>query len=75
MGVAVEVLARVGETDDALDLVELLFSTHAGREITVPYLRVWPGFDPLRNDPRFEALLVRFGADSARENLPAGDRQ
>jgi tetratricopeptide (TPR) repeat protein len=75
MGVAVEVLARVGETDDALDLVELLFSTHAGREITVPYLRVWPGFDPLRNDQRFEALLARFGADSARETLPAGDRQ
>ena len=59
MGTAVEVLARVGETDDALDLVELLLSVHAEREITVAYLRAWPGFDPLRNDPRFESLLVR----------------
>lgn len=64
MGGAVEVFARAGETDAALDLLELLFSMPAGREVTVPFLRVWPAFDPLRSDPRFEELLVRF--DSAR---------
>jgi hypothetical protein len=32
----------------------------AGREVTLSYLRVWPGFDPLRADPRFEQLLARF---------------
>jgi len=68
MGVAVEVLARIGKTDDALDLVELLLSMHAGREATVPFMRAWPGFDPLRRDPRFEALLVRFSTDSARHD-------
>ena len=72
MGIAAEVLAKAGETDDALDLVELLFSMHTGREVTVPYLRVWPGFDPLRSDPRFQALLARFGADSTGRNLSAG---
>lgn len=66
MGVGVEVLAKVGETNEALDRLELLFSMHAGREVTVPYLRVWPGFDPLRSDPRFAELLKRFAADSAR---------
>jgi tetratricopeptide (TPR) repeat protein len=60
MGIAVEAFARIGEIDAALDLLELLFAMPAGREVTVPYLRLWPGFDPLRNDPRFEALLTRF---------------
>jgi hypothetical protein len=32
----------------------------AGREVTIPFLRVWPGFDPLRSDPRFDQLLERF---------------
>lgn len=75
MGVAVEVLAKVGETDRALDLLELLLSMHAGREATAPYIRVWPGFDPLRRDPRFEALMVRFAADSARQTTTAARRQ
>ena len=60
MGIAVEAFARIGEIDAALDLLELLFAMPAGREVTVPYLRLWPGFDPLRNDPRFEALLNRY---------------
>lgn len=60
MGGAVEVFAMAGEFDAAFDLLELLFSMPAGREVTVPFLRVWPGFDPLRSDPRFEELLSRF---------------
>jgi serine/threonine-protein kinase len=63
MGGAVEVFAAAGEIDAALDLLELLFSMPAGREVTVPFLRAWPGFDPLRSDPRFEELLVRFAAE------------
>jgi len=62
MAGAVEVFARVGEIDAALDLLELLFSMPAGRETSIPFLRVWPGFDPLRSDPRFEELLTRFAA-------------
>ena len=45
-------------------LLELLFSMPAGREASVPLLRVWPGFDPLRSDPRFEELLARFATTS-----------
>ena len=60
MGGAVEVFARVGEIDAALELLELLFSMPAGRTVSVALLRVWPGFDPLRSDPRFEELLARF---------------
>ena len=62
MGDAAEVFAKVGEIDAALELLELLFSMPAGRTVSVALLRVWPGFDPLRKDPRFEELLTRFAA-------------
>jgi hypothetical protein len=60
MGLAIEVFAHVGEFDRAFEMIELLLSMPSGREITVPFLRVWPGFDPLRADPRFAKLLERF---------------
>lgn len=59
---AAEIFAKAGEKDAAFELLELLFSMPAGREVTVPFLQVWPGFDPLRTDPRFEELLTRFAA-------------
>ncbi len=62
MGGAAEVFAKVGEIDAALELLELLFSMPAGRTVSVALLRAWPGFDPLRKDPRFEELLTRFAA-------------
>jgi serine/threonine-protein kinase len=61
MGMAIEVFALAGEHDEAFKLIELLLSMPAGREVTIPFLRVWPGFDPLRNDPRFDEMLRRFG--------------
>jgi TolB-like protein/Flp pilus assembly protein TadD len=64
MGVAVEVFAKAGEIRGALELLELLFSMPAGREVTVAFLKVWPGFDPLRGDPRFSQLLERFAVPS-----------
>jgi serine/threonine-protein kinase len=60
MGGAVEVYARAGEEGPALELIELLFTMPAGREVTAAFLRVWPGFDPLRSDSRFAELLERF---------------
>jgi serine/threonine-protein kinase len=60
MGGAVEIYVQLGEADAALELLELLLTMNAGREISVPLLRLDPTFDPLRKDPRFEALLVRF---------------
>ena len=60
MGGAVEIYARLGEADAALELIEMLLAMPAGREISVPLLRVDPVYDKLRSDPRFNALLDRF---------------
>ncbi|HTK48600.1 MAG TPA: protein kinase [Gemmatimonadaceae bacterium] len=59
---AVQVFAKAGRIDAALELLELLFTMPAGRDVTVPFVRAWPAFDPLRGDPGFERLLVRYGA-------------
>lgn len=63
-----EILARVGEHDDALAILERLLGMPAGREASVALLRVDPAWDPLRRDPRFEQMLARFdtGAASSR---------
>ncbi len=60
MGGAVEVFARLGEVDAALQLLELLLGIPAGREVSVPLLRTDPIFAPLRSDPRFDAMIGRF---------------
>jgi tetratricopeptide (TPR) repeat protein len=57
---AIEIYAQLGDADRALERIELLLAMPAGREISVPLLRLDPTFDSLRSDPRFEALINRF---------------
>ena len=63
MGGAIEIFAQVGNADAALETIELLLAMPAGREISVGLLRLDPTFDPLRSDPRFEALIGRFSGN------------
>ena len=60
MGISVEIFAHVGELDRAFETIELMMSMPAGREMSVAFLRVWPGFDKLRPDPRFTQILERY---------------
>jgi TolB-like protein/Flp pilus assembly protein TadD len=53
-----QIYARVGETDRALDLVEELLSIPC--KLSVGLLRLDPAWDPLRDHPRFQALLEKF---------------
>lgn len=54
------VCARVGEKDQALQLLEHSLNTLNG--ITIPLMKLDPAWDPLRNDPRFQALIDKYGA-------------
>jgi TolB-like protein/DNA-binding winged helix-turn-helix (wHTH) protein/Tfp pilus assembly protein PilF len=48
----------LGDSDKALAYLE---KAYAGRYTTIVWLKVDPALDPLRKDPRFQALLQRVG--------------
>jgi TolB-like protein/Tfp pilus assembly protein PilF len=52
-----EIYIRVGEYEAAIDQLEYLLSVPSG--ISIPLLRVDPLYDPLRDHPRFQAMLER----------------
>jgi len=56
-----EVEAHAGAKDDSLKLVEQLLAMPAGEVMSVTRLRLDPVWDPLRGDPRFQALLKKYG--------------
>jgi serine/threonine-protein kinase len=50
------VYVALGEVDAAFDWLERAYAAREGVEM----LKVWPGYDPLRADPRFVSLLERM---------------
>jgi len=58
-GVA-EVCAIVGENARAIELLDGLLGRPS--PVTVPLLKLSPVWDPLRKDPRFQALIDKYGA-------------
>jgi TolB-like protein/Flp pilus assembly protein TadD len=54
------IYAWTGENDKALQLLDRLLQTPNG--VTVPFLKLDPVWDPLRKDPRFQALIDKGGA-------------
>ncbi|MDF2772571.1 MAG: pknB, partial [Geminicoccaceae bacterium] len=63
MGGAAEIFAYLGEKDAAIRLLDRLLQMPAGREASVPLLRVDPAYDRLRDDLRFEQMLRRYGTN------------
>jgi TolB-like protein/Tfp pilus assembly protein PilF len=55
-----QIYAWTGESDQALKLLEHSLSIPNG--VTIPFLRLDPMWDPLRSDPRFQALIDRHEA-------------
>ena len=53
-----KIYTRVGEADKALDLIDKLLSIPC--ELSVGLLRLDPAWDPLRDHPRFQALLEKY---------------
>ena len=58
-GVA-EVYAILGDNDRAIETLDGLLSRPSG--VTAVGLKVNPIWDPLRSDPRFQALIEKYGA-------------
>ena len=48
----------LGDKEKAFELFE---KSYAERDVTLTSLKVEPGYDPIRNDPRFQDLLKRVG--------------
>jgi TolB-like protein/Flp pilus assembly protein TadD len=55
-----EIYAWTGESDEAFRLLDHLLVVPNG--ITVPSLKLDPAWDPLRKDPRFQALIDKYAA-------------
>ena len=55
-----EVYSLVGDQDRAIDLLEGLFNRPS--PVTVPLLKLNPVWDPLRGNPRFQALIDKYSA-------------
>ena len=53
-----QIYAWTGERDQAFSLLDHLLATPNG--ITVPILKLDPVWDPLRKDPRFQALIDKY---------------
>jgi len=58
--VLAQIYAWTGESDEAFRLLDHLLVVPNG--ITVPYLKLDPVWDPLRKDPRFQALIDKYAA-------------
>ena len=52
------ILAGIGATDAALEEIERLLAGPS--PVSVHTLRLDPLYDPIRDDPRFQALLVKY---------------
>ena len=60
-GVA-QVQTIVGENNRAIEILDGLLSRPSG--VTVQILRINPIWDPLRKDPRFQALLTKYSGEA-----------
>jgi serine/threonine-protein kinase len=57
-----EIYAWTGESDEAFRLLNHLLGIP--NNLTVPMLKLDPAWDPLRKDPRFQALIDKYAVKS-----------
>lgn len=60
LGHQAQLYMRLGQTDQAIELIGRVMSMRAGIVLTGALLRLDPIWDPLRGDPRFKALLQKY---------------
>jgi hypothetical protein len=52
--------AHTGHATDAIEVLRRLLSMPAGLDMSVEDLRINSEWDPIRHDPRFQALLKKY---------------
>ncbi|HEY3519772.1 MAG TPA: tetratricopeptide repeat protein [Rhodanobacteraceae bacterium] len=57
-----EIEAHAGQPEQAIDLLQKLLSIPAGETVSIERLELDPMWDPLRRNPRFQALLKKYSA-------------
>jgi len=57
-----QIYAWAGEFDEAFRLLDHLFTVPSN--LTVPMLKLDPAWDPLRQDPRYQALIDKYSPKS-----------
>ena len=56
------ILTMVGEFESAVERLDDVLSMPS--RVSVPWLRLDPRWDPLRDHPRFQALLEKYGQET-----------
>ena len=54
------VQAQIGQADQAITGLDRMLAAPAREHISVPLLKLDPTWDPIRHDPRFQALLKKY---------------
>lgn len=68
VAVAARVEAEAGDADAAIAKLQQLMHMPAGWYASIPLLRLDPAWDPIRDDPRFAALLKNAPEPDARKS-------
>ena len=71
-----QIQASLGDTSAAVEALDWLLARPTGNHISVPRLKLDPTWDPIRKDPRFQALLKKYSQPapaSAASAIPASD--
>ena len=55
--------ATLGNAGEAVEDLHWLLARPTGNLVSVPLLKVDPTWDPIRNDPRFQALLTKYAEE------------
>ena len=57
-----QIQVQLGDFDNAVAGLDQLLAMSSGLYISVPLLKLDPAWDPIRHDPRFQALLKKYAS-------------